>query len=395
MKDVPVVIGGGGPAGLASAIGFARQGLRVIVVERRAYPVDKACGEGIQPPGIAALRRLGVLDRIPAHARKEFRGIAYFTGEDHAEAEFAEGPGMGIRRMALSQALRDSAIEHGVILVRGNLRDVLPDYSTYVRTGLLPALGVRAKLVVGADGLNSVVRAWAGLDRPGAPVRRFGIRRHFTVPGGHIPEFVQVHTGNLCEAYITPTGGNEIQIAFLWHKEKFPGNVSHNVFEQLLSEFPVLRPLTLRPASRLMGTGRLFQRSRNVASRGVILIGDAAGYLDALTGEGLSLAFEEASAAEGLAKELNLEQAPLSFARLKGYSQAYRRITANYRLTTIFLLRLSKHPRLVRGVIRFLSARPAWMQVLLSLNMGTRRPASALFALAGSIWTGVPGRRRG
>src|SRR5580765_3667216 len=94
---------GGGPAGLAVAIHAARAGRRAVVVERRRGPLDQACGEGLMPPGVAWLGRLGVA--IPPDESRPFRGVRYVDGDLTAQAEFVEGTGLGVRRTALSRAL--------------------------------------------------------------------------------------------------------------------------------------------------------------------------------------------------------------------------------------------------------------------------------------------------
>jgi flavin-dependent dehydrogenase len=118
VKDrVDYAIVGGGPAGLAVAILAALAGRRAVVIERTRGPVDKACGEGLMPPGVAWLGRMGV-EVAPACAHP-FRGIRYVDGEVVAEADFAEGPGLGIRRTALSSAMRLRAAALGAELRQG------------------------------------------------------------------------------------------------------------------------------------------------------------------------------------------------------------------------------------------------------------------------------------
>ena len=100
--------------------------------------------------------------------------------------------------------------------------------------------------------------------------------------------------------------------------------------------------------------------------------------MDAITGEGISLALEEAEAAAELGGILSAVDRPLSSLELRPFEAAYRRITSNYRLTTRILLRLSRHPALTAGVVRFLARHPRFMQVLLSVNMGTLTPLRAV-----------------
>src|ERR1700688_238982 len=82
LWDVAVV--GGGPAGLAVAIVAAQQGLSVVVLERRDFPSDKACGEGVLPPGVKALERLGIGDRFDRSTAYPFGGIRFIQEDGSA-----------------------------------------------------------------------------------------------------------------------------------------------------------------------------------------------------------------------------------------------------------------------------------------------------------------------
>ena len=104
--NTDVLIVGGGPAGLAAAIELGRQRLNVTVIERRVWPVDKVCGEGLMPTGVDCLKRLGVFKHIEPDQLRPFAGITWLEGESQAvQADFIGGPGFGIRRLGLSRAL--------------------------------------------------------------------------------------------------------------------------------------------------------------------------------------------------------------------------------------------------------------------------------------------------
>src|SRR5580658_4953626 len=111
MYDTDLLVIGGGPAGLAAAIAARREGLRVLVADSRRPPIDKACGEGLMPDALEASRNIGV--EIPSSLGVTFRGI-HFLGRDHdVAADFPEGCGLGVRRVALHQLLYEHAARAG------------------------------------------------------------------------------------------------------------------------------------------------------------------------------------------------------------------------------------------------------------------------------------------
>ena len=101
---IDLLVAGGGPAGLATAILGARAGLDVVVVERRRGPVDKACGEGLMPHAVALLQSLGV--EAPG---KPFHGITYLDSRRRVTGRFRGGAGRGVRRTALHAGLLEAA----------------------------------------------------------------------------------------------------------------------------------------------------------------------------------------------------------------------------------------------------------------------------------------------
>src|SRR6267143_606772 len=153
MHDV--AIAGGGPAGLAAAIRAAQRGFRTVLFERSHAVPDKACGEGLMPSGVRELERLGI--RIAQDRCAPFRGIRYLQEDGTVlEARFGTESGIGIRRMALGEALRDRALASGV--------DVR--HCTVIGATALPgcielqtdAGAAQARLLIAADGLHSPLR---------------------------------------------------------------------------------------------------------------------------------------------------------------------------------------------------------------------------------------------
>lgn len=343
-----LVVVGGGPAGLATAIRARLRGLSVTVLDRSRPPIDKACGEGLMPDAVARLREIGVEPRgLP------FRGIRYFDGEIVAEGLFPHAGGLGVRRTELHQALVQRAEEVGVDLrwgvkAEGLGAGVETDQGTF-----------EARWIVGADGLRSHVRRWAGLEggEEALSSRRFGVRRHFAMAPWS--DFVEVYWGPGCEAYVTPVAGDEVGIALLWSEGKAG-------FDDLLDRIPALRAKIAGapPSSRDRGTGPLHQRVRAVRRGNMALVGDAAGYLDAITGEGLAVALHESAA---------LVEA-IAAGDLGRYESAHRRINRLPDFMTGLVLALERRPRLRKRAVRALAAEPALFSRLLGIHARTLPP---------------------
>ncbi|MET7622409.1 FAD-dependent monooxygenase [Streptomyces sp. NPDC005408] len=318
---IDVLVAGGGPAGLAAAIHAAAVGMEAVVVEPRAAPVDKACGEGIMPSGAAALRSLGV-----EVSGRDLRGIRYVDGARRVEATFQGRPGIGVRRTELHNALHQRALELGVKIVPGKVGEVHQSHDR------VSAAGLTARWLIAADGLHSPLRRELGLDRPGGAPRRYGLRRHYHVAPW--ADFVEVHWSRRGEAYVTPVGDNLVGVAVL--------SRDRCSYDEHLAGFPALAAALLdREANPVRGAGPLRQRARTQWSGRALLVGDAAGYVDALTGEGIALAMATAAAAVQC----------LAAARPQAYPVQWARLTRRHRLLTEALLRAARYPATARLIV--------------------------------------------
>ena len=371
VYDADVLIVGAGPAGLAAAITFGRHGLKVVVCERGELPRDKACGEGIMPTGVESLERLGVSRYLDPRHMRRLSGIQFRSaGGSVGKATFAEGHGLGIRRTNLSAALVQAMREWSSIELRERecLRQIERDVGGFVVQ--LSTGPITARLIVGADGLRSWVRRWARLEGPMQRLRRLGARQHFAVAPAS--SYVEVVQGRGIEAYVTPCGEDEVGLAFLWDPAAFRQAGGRDLIGSLLGAFPDLRRRypAARASSAPLSSGPLHRVARCRAANGVILIGDAGGYLDACTGEGISLALAEAMALESTVVPA-LKQCPdiPSERALAGYTRACRQITRSYELGTRVQLFLCRHPRLADRVVFALSEQDL-MTHFVSANMG-------------------------
>jgi flavin-dependent dehydrogenase len=339
-SPLDLLVVGGGPAGLAVALQAVRRGMAVAVAEPRPFPVDKACGEGIMPGGVRALRRMGI-----DPPGRPFAGIRYVAGGHCAEAVFRAGPGLGVRRTDLQGALGKAAENAGVAVLAARVTGLVQDGRGVTAATVPgsrpdarpraphPALPVRARWVVAADGLASPIRRSSGLDLPVRGLARYGLRRHFEVE--RVPEFVEVHWGAHAEAYVTPVADDTVGVALLT-SERAP-------YAAQLARFGALSEwlAQARPVTPVRGAGPLRRSARRRVCGRVLLAGDAAGYVDALTGEGIALAFAGAEAlVECLAR-----------GRPDDWEAEWRRLTRSYRRLTSGLLAVRRRPRLARGIV--------------------------------------------
>jgi len=327
MTDVLVV--GGGPVGLATAIEARLAGLSVVLIEPREGAIDKACGEGLMPGAIPLLARLGV-----DPPGMPLRGVSYRQGTKRADYRFAGAPGRGVRRLALSECLEERARELGVERVVGRVTSLAQDATGVTVDGL------RASWLLACDGLHSTVRRLAGLEASApARARRFGQRQHFAVEPWN--DFIEVHWAANAEVYITPVSETVTGVAVL--------GPQRTDFAATLESIPELAWLTrVRADSTLRGAGPFRQKATAPSAGRVLLVGDASGYVDAITGEGLRLGFAQARAAV----EAVVAQNPL------GYDDAWRQITRDFRVLTTALVRAATSP-VRRGIVPLARALPS------------------------------------
>lgn len=302
------------------------------------------------PDGVENLEGLGV--DLRSVESRPFRGIRYIDGALEAEGEFPGKPGVGIRRTVLHGALIQRAHDLGVDLRWG------------VRVGGLTEDGFETdhdpfggRWLVGADGRGSRVREWSGLAGRPARRRRFGVRRHFGIEPWC--DRVEVSWADGCEAYVTPVGDHLVGVALLWS-----GDTAS--FDDLLARFPQLetRLADAPVASKDRGAGPLEQRCSAVVRGKLALVGDASGYVDAITGEGLALSFHHARA---LVESIVAGD-------LRRYAAAHRRIGRYPNAITRLLLLVEGRPRLRRRVMRSLAADPSLMSRFLALKMRADGP---------------------
>lgn len=375
---VDVAIAGGGIAGSTLAILLGRQGFSVELFERGEFPKEKACGEGLMPGGVAVLQRLGLAEAVGG---APFHGVRFHVSGLVAEGRFPRVPhmpatGYGQRRSHLDHVLfQAAAVTPGV-----NVHTGTPVSAPLVENGRVVGLLVeghpepqphRASLVVAADGSHSPVRRALALDAP-TRRRRVGVRTHFRLaPAKEQPAWVDVFAGPGHEIYVTPLPNREFVVAALADSETREGSAARDFHRWTLAQPELAARLEgAEQVSKLIGASPLQSRARAGVAPGVVLLGDAAGSTDPITGGGMAQAL---MTAELLARYISSARAADEISNpawLWKFERERHAMLRNYRAVTQMTLWLAGHRRLARAAVVSLRLWPALFSQLLGICGG-------------------------
>ncbi len=350
-----VFVVGGGPAGLVAAMAARKKGFTVTLADGAEPPIDKTCGEGLMPETQAALRELGIAPN--GGEGYAFRGIQFIHGGKRFTADFPESHGLGLRRPILHAMLIGEAEKSGVRLLWKTPVSGMTSEGVQLKSGLVPA-----RWIVGADGGGSRVRRWSGLEAIAQRTQRFATRRHYRVQPWS--DYMEIYWAKRAQAYVTPIGREEVCIVVM------ADSLDDADFAKVLAELPELRErLNGRElASRERGAITVMYRLKNVARGNVALVGDASGGVDAITGEGLRLAFRQSLA---LAEAMRAND-------MQGYEGAHRELARRPMRMGKLMLLLGRNETLRQRSFGALASKPQLFEDLLAVHVGCATPARML-----------------
>ncbi len=384
-----IIVVGAGIAGSSSAIALAPEGYRLLLVDRAVFPRDKPCGEGIMPQGVEVLAQLGVLSAILDSGARTFRGIRYRNRQGVlAQAEFprAEGGvafGVAQRRYHLDHLLVQRATSFANVTVREGFAvtevlregDAVRGIVGHPVDSPSQRLVFRAPLTIGADGRHSLFHAACGLTKVFLRRRRYGVTGHLRSVAG-IGPYVEVLPHQDGEIYLAPCGEDVTLVALLLEERAmkfFKGDLSRRYLESLRSTegfgSRIARAELVPP---VYAVGPLGFTVDPCYRPGLLLIGDSAGFLDPITGEGMALALKSVKAAVPLISEA-FAHGDFGTELGRRYAEKRLELIGDLVRFTRLLLALSRHKFIADRAVRRLSRDERLFRNLLAIATGASR----------------------
>jgi flavin-dependent dehydrogenase len=368
MKKMDVAVFGGGPAGLAAALALRQRGCRVALYDGQRPPIDKACGEGLMPEAVRLLQRLGVT--LGSDDGAPMMGISFHDARGNASAAFDEGAGLAVRRTRLHSRMAARAAEMGIEMHWGaSVRAV--------KNGGFASAGkrIQAELFVIADGLCSTLGEASGFRERRCHSTRYASRQQFRCAPWS--SRVEVHWGSHEQLYVTPLGDDEVGVALLTTKRG-------RRLSDALPDFPDVAKRIAGAArtSGMRGAVTKTRSLREVIRGNVAVLGDASGSVDAVTGEGLLNALQQAHALAGA----------IAAGKPKSYAAAHRQISKGPQRMARLLLLLDRSPWLERVFVATMARRPESFAALLRVHLAEQTWLSFAKDEAAALVTGRPER---
>ncbi|HZX68186.1 MAG TPA: NAD(P)/FAD-dependent oxidoreductase [Candidatus Elarobacter sp.] len=381
MSD-DVVIAGAGPAGSATALLLARAGVGVRIVERSAFPRRKVCGEYLSGGAVDALDRLGVLDRVRTRA-SPLRGVRLVTQGVAPVSLAFEHAALACAREDLDAMLLDAALEAGAVVERARVEELLMEdgrcAGVFVRTSEGTLEPRRATVVAGADGIGSVVARKLGLTKPAHGRGRYAVGGHYAGFGSFDAQ-VEMYVGGGAYFALNPLSELRANVMVVVPKQRlaqWSRDVDTGVGDAAAALAHGVR--SFEGVTRLgarVSIGPLAHHVRSAVAAGALLIGDAAGFVDPFTGQGVFLALTGAEhAAEAILNALHdrsrTEAAFAAYTRWRAEDIAWRR-----RLCATVALLVDVPPLARRAALR-LSRFPETAALLMEALGGAIPPQRA------------------
>jgi flavin-dependent dehydrogenase len=394
-KPYDVAIVGAGPAGSASAILLARAGWRVALVDRSTFPRDKPCAEYLSPAAEPLLTELGVMEQLEATHPARLRGFRIFAPNggmiqgDFAATRDAEGKslfetGLAIPRLRLDATLVEAARAVGAELhMNWRLAQLAREEGLWRLTPVGAGEPIRARLLLAADGVHSTVARRLGLHET-SRMRKVALVAHMRGIAA-MGEYGEMHVAGRRYVGIAPLEPSEVgdlcNVAMVVDEARDGPNLAgrpERFLLEALATFPKLRG-RLDQATvtrRTLTISRINVHAKRLSDEGLLLVGDATGYYDPFTGEGIYRALHGARLASEVALEALAQDDP-SAATLARYDRIYRETFKGKRPVEMIIQSAVQAPPVMNHLARILGRRKAMADTVVAVT-GDFLPPSAV-----------------
>lgn len=309
--ECDVLVVGAGPAGSAVAGALAAQGREVLLVEASAHPRPKACAEYASPRIAEELQRLGLADAAWQGDALPLAGMRVIRGPDAVDIRYRDARGArtawGLDRLAFDALLAAHAVARGARLTEhATFERLLWAEGTVAGARLRTADGpleVGCRTLIGADGARSPVARQLGVERPVRAPRRLGMVAHYEGLAD-LTDHGEMHVGPGWYVGLAPLGRDRLNVGMALPMNGGSRQAARRRFEAAIAGIPAVaeRLAGRRRLTPIRGASPIGHRVSRAAGPGWMLIGDAAGFIDPFTGEGIYRALRSArAAAEALA----------------------------------------------------------------------------------------------
>jgi len=371
MNRYDVIVIGGGPAGSATALFLAKSGYRVMLLDQATFPRDKVCGEFISPAADAILDDLGVLADIEATNPVRLKGVAISSYEKTGFAvEYPPGPGskgpmtsLSLPRFVLDQLMMQKVKQAGVEVREAHkVTDFIIEDETVAgvegRDASRTSFEFRSRVVVDAGGRNGISLRRFDLKRTHAGSGKIALAAHWAV-SKPLPDYCAMHISPPGYTGIAPTGKRQVNVVLVVDKNCLQGKDLQDFYVQTVMKNPLRRSLLdgAEVEEKVRSVDSLAFSVRPPKVGGLMLVGDAAGFIDPFTGEGIYLSLRSAQIASGVLSAA-LQKGDFSRAALSAYEGLRKREFNKKFLLSKILQRLICNRRLCNRVIRTLADNP-------------------------------------
>ena len=353
--DADVIVVGAGPAGSSAAAVLASRGIRVVLLDRATFPRDKPCGDYCNPGAVRLMRQIGSFPTLPTADAAPISGLCVYAQDgSRFAAAFPAGPGLLVPRLRLDAALLARAVRAGATVYEGMGVDAVRFRTEAVEVRTVSDRWLSARLLIAADGAHSAIARCLG--RLTVPARgRYTVGAYFSGLPRTSPEG-ELHLGLGLYCGVAHFGGGVANVCMALPRERWRRGGPQQVFDAALSTLPVLADAmaSTRRESAFRCAGPVGFAARDAVASRVLLIGDAAGHLEPITGQGIFLALHSAILAADVASEA-LGANDFSHRRLSVYARRRGRDIAGKVLASRLLQHLAFHRHLTPVLVRRLN----------------------------------------